>query len=167
MVRTWMVGIVMMGAGALRAQDARAPLPTQIPMSFTPPAGLCRVWLDGVPASQQPAPTDCASAIKNRPAGAAVVFGPNAAKRRDDVNDLETFPRAMQSPIPASRMMASPYAPGVHRLDVRGDARGDARGETRGDPRDRAGERALERPAARGAERTVAEPVKPKPEKPY
>jgi len=46
-----------------------------VPQSAEPPAGLCRVWLDNVPASQQPAPTDCATAIKNRPTNARIVFG--------------------------------------------------------------------------------------------
>ena len=46
-----------------------------VPQSAQPPAGLCRVWLNDVPASQQPAATDCASAIKNRPQNARVVFG--------------------------------------------------------------------------------------------
>ncbi|MFI5231765.1 MAG: hypothetical protein ACHQSE_04565 [Gemmatimonadales bacterium] len=47
----------------------------KVPESAQPPAGLCRVWLENVPASQQPAPTDCATAIKNRPNNARVVFG--------------------------------------------------------------------------------------------
>ncbi len=46
-----------------------------VPLSAQPPAGLCRVWVDNVPASQQPAATDCATAIKNRPLNARVVFG--------------------------------------------------------------------------------------------
>ena len=46
-----------------------------VPQSAQPPAGLCRVWLNDVPAGQQPAATDCASAIKNRPLNARVVFG--------------------------------------------------------------------------------------------
>jgi hypothetical protein len=46
-----------------------------VPQSAEPPVGLCRVWLENVPASQQPAPTDCATAIKNRPNNARVVFG--------------------------------------------------------------------------------------------
>ena len=46
-----------------------------IPASERPPAGMCRIWLDDVPAAQQPAPTDCASAVRNRPAKGRVVFG--------------------------------------------------------------------------------------------
>src|SRR6266545_2155401 len=38
-----------------------------LPSGFAPPSGMCRIWIDNVPAEQQPAPTDCASAVKNRP----------------------------------------------------------------------------------------------------
>jgi hypothetical protein len=57
----------------------------EIPASERPPAGMCRIWLDDVPAAQQPAPTDCASAVRNRPAKGRVIFGDDyvARKRRD------------------------------------------------------------------------------------
>jgi len=68
-----------------------------MPESFTPPAGLCRLWISGVPASQQPAPTDCASAIRNRPSNAAVVFGP---QRRGEPMEMRPFAgRAGKSPV--------------------------------------------------------------------
>lgn len=46
-----------------------------------PPPGMCRVWIDDVPAPQQPAPTDCATALRNRPKNGRVLFGPNADDR--------------------------------------------------------------------------------------
>jgi hypothetical protein len=46
-----------------------------VPKSAQPPAGLCQIWLENVPVGQQPAPTDCATAIKNRPNNARIVFG--------------------------------------------------------------------------------------------
>lgn len=56
-----------------------------IPASERPPAGMCRIWLDGVPPAQQPAPTDCASAVRNRPARGRVIFGDDyVAPRRKD-----------------------------------------------------------------------------------
>ena len=67
----------------------RSAQPSDVPESYLPPAGMCRIWIDNVPAAQQPAPTDCASAIKNRPSNGRVVFpedGPRAKrdeKRRD------------------------------------------------------------------------------------
>jgi hypothetical protein len=39
---------------------------------------MCRIWIDGVPPTHQPAPTDCATAIRKRPLNARVVFGSDA-----------------------------------------------------------------------------------------
>ncbi len=41
---------------------------------------MCRVWVDGVPPGQQPAPTDCRTAIRNRPPNGRVIFGDDYAK---------------------------------------------------------------------------------------
>jgi hypothetical protein len=49
-----------------------------VPADARPPKGMCRIWLDGVPAAQQPAATDCQTAIKNRPANGRVIFGDDA-----------------------------------------------------------------------------------------
>jgi len=46
-----------------------------VPPAFYPPAGMCRIWINQVPAARQPAPTDCASAVRNRPANGKVLFG--------------------------------------------------------------------------------------------
>lgn len=40
-----------------------------------PPPGMCRIWVEGVKADKQPAPTDCASALKNKPTNGRVIFG--------------------------------------------------------------------------------------------
>ena len=56
--------------GKGRAKDDK-----EIPANMRPPAGMCRVWLDDVPAAQQPAPTDCPTAVRNRPAKGRVIFG--------------------------------------------------------------------------------------------
>ena len=50
-----------------------------IPADERPPKGMCRIWLDGVPAAQQPAATDCPTALRNRPANGRVVFGDDFA----------------------------------------------------------------------------------------
>ncbi len=52
--------------------------PDSLPKGFEPPPGMCRVWVDGVPPERQPAPTDCVTAVRNRPNNARVVFGPDA-----------------------------------------------------------------------------------------
>lgn len=38
----------------------------RIPKGHLPPAGMCRVWIDGVPPGHQPAPTSCAEAERDR-----------------------------------------------------------------------------------------------------
>ncbi|HEU4995071.1 MAG TPA: hypothetical protein VFT29_09625 [Gemmatimonadaceae bacterium] len=64
-------------ATALQAQGTgqRRDRNKDIPPSERPPAGMCRIWLDSVPAAQQPAPTDCATAVRNRPPKGRVIFG--------------------------------------------------------------------------------------------
>jgi hypothetical protein len=58
-----------------------------VPPGFYPPAGMCRIWINGVPAAQQPAPTDCASAVRNRPANGKVLFGDDPAKNKKGKSD--------------------------------------------------------------------------------
>src|SRR5690349_5870063 len=52
---------------------------TKIPADARPPKGMCRIWIDGVPAAQQPAVTDCPTAVKNQPANGRVIFGDDYA----------------------------------------------------------------------------------------
>jgi hypothetical protein len=87
------VGLILT-AGAAEAQHRPVPVRPQqqpqqsqgsreqiVPPGFFPPAGMCRIWINGVPAGQQPAPTDCASAVRNRPANARVLFGDDPPKK--------------------------------------------------------------------------------------
>ena len=55
----------------------------KVPLGQRPPAGMCRIWLNGVPPGQQPAPTDCATAVRNRPANGRVIFGDDYANNND------------------------------------------------------------------------------------
>ena len=52
-----------------------------IPPAYRPPQGMCRVWIAGVPPDQQPAPTDCVTAVRNRPANGSVIFGDDSPKK--------------------------------------------------------------------------------------
>jgi hypothetical protein len=52
-----------------------------IPREHRPPPGLCRIWIENVPPTQQPAPTDCSTAVRNRPSNGRVIFGDDYAKR--------------------------------------------------------------------------------------
>jgi hypothetical protein len=55
-----------------------------VPPAYRPPQGMCRIWIAGVPPDQQPAPTDCVTAVRNRPANGYVVFGDESPKKGDD-----------------------------------------------------------------------------------
>jgi hypothetical protein len=58
-----------------------------VPPGFFPPTGMCRIWIKDVPAGQQPAPTDCASAVRNRPLNGRVLFGDDAPKAKKGKSD--------------------------------------------------------------------------------
>jgi hypothetical protein len=72
------IGFMLATAAPLMAQQSQrdsAKKNAAIPADARPPKGMCRIWIDGVPAAQQPAATDCASAVKNRPSNGRVIFG--------------------------------------------------------------------------------------------
>ena len=48
-----------------------------VPRHMLPPAGKCRIWMDGVSPTRQPAPTDCQTALRQKPANGTVIFGPS------------------------------------------------------------------------------------------
>ena len=90
MVR-WTVGSLVVGGlllvaspRAAGAQQLRSLVPTrreqapEIPREYRPPRGMCRIWIDGVPPDKQPAPVDCATAVKNKPRNGRVIFGEDA-----------------------------------------------------------------------------------------
>jgi hypothetical protein len=88
-----MIGLIV-SAGVAEAQrpvpaNPRAQQQSQsqrreqiVPPGFYPPAGMCRIWVNDVPAAQQPAPTDCASAVRNRPSNGKVLFGDDSPKSK-------------------------------------------------------------------------------------
>ena len=72
-----------------------------VPPGLRPPAGMCRIWLDGVAPSRQPAPTDCASALRNRPATGQVIFGDDYLRADSDAHADES-PLKGLAPLPKS-----------------------------------------------------------------
>ena len=91
------LALVVAAAAPLSAQG-KGTKAGKIPPGQRPPAGMCRIWLDGVPAGQQPAPTDCATAVRNRPANGRVIFGDDyvdgkTKKLNDNGDDRRTAPR--------------------------------------------------------------------------
>lgn len=85
-------------AAPLSAQ-ARERENVDVPQGHRPPPGMCRIWIDGVPPARQPAPTDCATAIRRRPPNARVVFGAELRDQRDDHPD----PRVVKELAPPTR----------------------------------------------------------------
>jgi hypothetical protein len=58
---------------SVRERDAQ--LEASVPTRYAPPAGMCRVWVGGVPPERQPAPTECAKAVRVRSPNSHIVFG--------------------------------------------------------------------------------------------
>lgn len=95
-----LIGVVALGTPSVveaqgRGRGGEKDRTDDIPARMRPPAGMCRIWLDDVPAAQQPAPTDCASAVRNRPAKGRVIFGDDYVdKKRRDTTARTTTPPA-------------------------------------------------------------------------
>ena len=68
----------MISAAVSGAQSSSSA--PDIPPAYVPPSGMCRVWLKDVPPVQQPAPTDCQSALRTKPVGATVIYGPEVKR---------------------------------------------------------------------------------------
>lgn len=72
------------GRGAVEAPRHVRQDSSAVPATSRPPKGMCRIWLSDVPASQQPAATDCASAVRNRPPTGRVIFGDDYSQPKRD-----------------------------------------------------------------------------------
>ncbi|HET9423782.1 MAG TPA: hypothetical protein VFO55_00315 [Gemmatimonadaceae bacterium] len=88
-----LIGIMTVGvAASAGAQKPPAGQSTEIPEQHRPPKGMCRIWLKDVPPAQQPAPTDCAAAVKNVPANGRVVFGDTEEVREKSKPNPKSLP---------------------------------------------------------------------------
>jgi hypothetical protein len=123
-MKRWMRSWVVTAACAVGVAGVALPLSAQsflprrdnrdVPDQDRPPAGMCRIWIEGVPADRQPAPTDCSSAIRNKPANARVIFG----------GDPKTPPptrldRGTDSHVPRIDTAAKPIVPETRRVPER------------------------------------------------
>lgn len=128
--------LLAIACGLMAASLAQAQRPKSasqaVPPDLRPPAGMCRVWVDGVPPGRQPAPTDCASALRNRPPKGRVIFGddfaaPGSADRSSDdrsagspLKGLAPMPRGLDQKPADTR-------PPVKKPDDANKKKGDAR----------------------------------------
>jgi hypothetical protein len=69
------VGAALLVAGSTADAQLRRSTGTVYPDPQTMPTGTCRVWIEGLPASRQPAPTDCATARRNQPRNSRIIYG--------------------------------------------------------------------------------------------
>ncbi|HJR41726.1 MAG TPA: hypothetical protein VJ812_06510 [Gemmatimonadaceae bacterium] len=91
--------IVAALCGFALASPARAQSGSDgVPEGFRPPRGMCRIWIDGVPAGRQPAPTDCPTAIKRRPANGRVIFGEPVEEPRQGDSSRRSERKAKPDP---------------------------------------------------------------------
>ena len=75
------IALTLIVAGATFATTASAQVIVRanaVPPGQRPPAGMCRVWIEGVPAGRQPAVTDCATARANAPLNSRIIVGNDA-----------------------------------------------------------------------------------------
>ena len=110
------VVLVAMAAGSASLQAQARPQPQEpkpaVPRTHLPPPGMCRIWLDNVPPSQQPAPTDCASAVRNQPRNGRVIFNDeprNPNPRLPIVKSLKdpaAAPRKTRKVVPGAKVRA-------------------------------------------------------------
>jgi hypothetical protein len=82
-----LVAVVAATAPADAQGRGRGRNDKDIPPGHRPPAGMCRIWIDGVPPGRQPAPTDCQTAVRNQPVNSRIIWGDNTTGRNRNVDD--------------------------------------------------------------------------------
>ena len=100
----------VLAAAAPAGAQGRGRGADSIPAAYRPPAGMCRIWLDDVPPARQPAPTDCPSAVRNRPSNGRVIFGdePKDKGQRFKPRPLRDSDRDTLPDLPRKRSRGKP-----------------------------------------------------------
>lgn len=69
------VGAALVVAGSSADAQLRRSSTVTYPDAQTLPAGMCRIWIEGLPANRQPAPTDCDTARRTQPRNSRIIYG--------------------------------------------------------------------------------------------
>jgi hypothetical protein len=117
-----LVFAILASVGASLQAQARPqpqdPKPA-VPRTHMPPPGMCRIWLDNVPPAQQPAPTDCASAVRNQPRNGRVIF--NDVPRNPKLPIIKSLKDPAPTPAKAPDEPAPAKPAGPDRKPVKPD----------------------------------------------
>jgi hypothetical protein len=117
------VGAAMLVAGSTADAQLRRTTSTTYPDARTMPTGMCQVWIEGLPASRQPAPTDCATARRNQPRNSRIIYGTRSTGNVYGNRDPRSIPGTPQYD-PRYDPRSSQYDP---RLDPHNNGRWDAK----------------------------------------
>ena len=69
------VGAAMLMAAPSADAQLRRSTSRTYPDAQTLPAGMCRIWIEGLPADRQPAATDCETARRTQPRNSRIIYG--------------------------------------------------------------------------------------------
>ncbi len=90
-MKVFIISVALAGFAAVSPLSAQGRRSNQgIPPGQMPPAGMCRIWIDGVAPGRQPRATDCATARANVPANGRVIYGSSSRNRQDCTYDQTT-----------------------------------------------------------------------------
>ena len=161
MLKTFAISLALaVAAAAPLSAQGNGTKAGKIPPGQRPPAGMCRIWLDGVPPGQQPAPTDCATAVRNRPANGRVIFGDDyvdgkTKKLNGNADDRRTAPREDRVQDRIEDRDRSRADRGNSQSDDENDERRDRKAKSGSDD---SGKRATRKARPRDTTRTIAKP---------
>lgn len=123
------VGAALFVAGSSADAQLRRSSTVTYPDAQTLPAGMCRIWIDGLPANREPAPTDCDTARRSQPRNSRIIYG---TRRPTNVYGNRD-PRS----IPGTPQYDPRYDPNSSRYDPRLDPRNDENDDKYDRKRDR------------------------------
>ncbi|MEO7712210.1 MAG: hypothetical protein ABIV10_04770, partial [Gemmatimonadaceae bacterium] len=89
-------GALMLVASTSADAQLRRSTSTTFPDAQSLPAGTCRVWIDGVPANRQPAPSDCDTARRRQPRNSRIIYGAGRSTNVYGNRDPRSIPGSSQ-----------------------------------------------------------------------